>query len=111
MARRAVLLLLLVGSISCSAWHASAPVETAAVAPPTPPAPVVRDEGGTLPLTPENTRIEFVSHAGRTPRPGSFTKFAGTLHWVGDDFSTALLHLEIATDSASTNDPGRTVEI
>jgi polyisoprenoid-binding protein YceI len=111
MACRAVLLLLLIGSVSCSAWHASTPVETTAAAPPSAPAPVVRDADGTLPLSPENTRIEFVSHAGRMPRPGSFTKFTGTLHWLGDDFNTAILRLEIDTDSASTNDPGRTVEI
>lgn len=61
---------------------------------------------GDIPLTPENTRIQFVgTHAGDKPDPrtGTFGKFAGTAKVAGGALTT--VSVEIETASLSTEIP------
>ncbi len=103
----------------CEAQPVAAPpaVATPATPPPAAPEPAATDVSGTpplaldalaLPLTPENTRIEFVgTHAGEKPDPrkGSFGKFTGKLQADLAALSLKSISFEIDTDSVATEFP------
>ena len=55
-----------------------------------------------IPLTPQNTRIEFVGSSERKSQSGSFQQFTGTFEAKGDDLQTARMALDIDMDSTTT---------
>ncbi|MEM7135333.1 MAG: YceI family protein [Myxococcota bacterium] len=76
-----------------------APSEQAA---PEEPAAKPATDGPQLPITPENSKIEFVGAKVTKSHPGGFTKFAGTVD-VRDPLEDSIVKVEIETASLYTD--------
>ncbi|MEM7434520.1 MAG: YceI family protein [Myxococcota bacterium] len=100
--RAIVLGLVIIGVVGCEdpgskveSATVEAPSEQAAAAEaPSEPATA----GPQLPITPENTKIEFVGAKVTQSHPGGFTKFAGTVD-VRDPLEDSIVKIEIETAS------------
>lgn len=79
-----------------------AKVESATVEAPSEQAPAAAEEatkvGSQLPITPENTKIEFVGAKVTQSHEGGFTKFAGTVD-VRDPLEDSVIEVTIETAS------------
>ncbi|MEM9730618.1 MAG: YceI family protein [Myxococcota bacterium] len=107
---RWIVCLLVVSSVvGCE--NPGAKVESATVEEPSEPAaaptpePTEKTEvGPQLPITPENTKIEFVGAKVTRSHDGGFTKFAGTVD-VRDPLEASIIEIEIETASLYSDAP------
>lgn len=82
----------------------AAVVTPAVPAPPSPPA----QQAETLPITPENSKVEFVGSNPREANHGSFKKFAGQVELVGGKAEGSRVSVDIEMDSVVANEGGLT---
>lgn len=60
----------------------------------------------TLPITPENSKVEFIGSNPREDNPGSFKKFTGQIELVGGKPEGSRVSVDIDTASVETEEKG-----
>lgn len=65
-------------------------------------------EAEMLPITPENSKVEFIGSNPREDNRGSFKKFAGQIELIGGKPEGSRVSVDIETDSVETEERGLT---